>query len=287
MRIFVFCFIWLTLWLPVEAQTVVQPKIMVVPFAREGEEYRRILENDPNKRIVLTKIKEAFDNRGVTTVDLIAKLKSITQFSAFQEDNQNSLKKMIVEQSGADIYVEAEINYTTSNSGNSVKIILTAYEISTGNSLANKVGFSGKFYTNDVGALATKAVTKIADEFLSTIQSKYNEIVASGRSIVVNFGFLNTSLLTMDTEVGTEGDYLKDVLEMWIEENAFDNQYHIQGTVSNSMIFDDVKIPLMDPSTGRNFTINKFAINLRRFLRGLGLQFEENINGSTLYINFK
>lgn len=277
----------LVLFLSTKSQVVVQPKIMVIPFVIEGEDYRAVLENDANKRIVITKVKEAFDSRGVSTVDLIAKLKSISQFSAFQNENQTNLKKIIVEQSGADIYVEAEINYNISNTGNSVKVILTAYEISTGNSLANKVGFSGKFYTNDVGALAAKAVSKIADDFLETIQNKYSEIATYGKSIVINFGFLECSELTMDSEVGPNGNLLKDEIELWIEENSYENQYHIQGTVSNSMIFDDVKIPLIDPITGRNFTINKFTMSLRRFLKGLGLQFEENINGSTLYINFK
>ena len=65
-------------------------------------------------------------------------------------DNKTDLKTQIVQQSGADIYVEAEMNVLLSGSGNSVKIILTAYEISTGNSLANKVGESNKFYTDDI-----------------------------------------------------------------------------------------------------------------------------------------
>lgn len=271
------------------AQSVVsvQPKIMVLPYIKQGQDYRTILENDVNKRIVLTKIKEAFDNEGFTTVDLVAKLKTLSQSAAFQEDNQTDLKKMVIEQSGADVYVEAEITCSAGSSGNSVKMILTAYEVSSGNSLSNKVGDSGRFYTNDVGALASKAVSKVAKEFLGTMQMKFDEIVANGRSIVINFGFLDTSDLSMDSEVGNDGNPLKDEIELWMEENAYKNQYHIQGTVSKSMIFDDVKIPLRDPATGRNYNVNKFMMSMRKFLRGLGLTFEENINGGALYINFK
>ncbi len=270
-------------------QTVVsvQPKIMVLPYIKQGEDYRMVLEDDVNKRIVLTKIKAAFDNEGFTTVDFVAKLKMLSQPAAFQEDNQTDLKKMVVEQSGADVYVEAEITCTMSNSGNSVKMILTAYEVSSGNSLANKVGDSGRFYTDDIGALGSKAVSKVSKDFLATMQMKFDEIVANGRSIVVNFGFQNTSDLTMDSEVGNDGNPLKDELEIWMEENAYKNQYHIQGTVAKSMIFDDVKIPLRDPATGRNYNVNKFMMSLRKFLRGLDLSFEENINGSIIYINFK
>ena len=45
----------------------VQPKIMVIPYTKEGEDIRTILEDDVNKRIILTKIKEAFDSRSFTT----------------------------------------------------------------------------------------------------------------------------------------------------------------------------------------------------------------------------
>ena len=127
---------------PVSAPSVqtVQPKIMVIPYTKEGEDIRTILESDVNKRIVLTKIKEAFDSRGFTTVDFIAKLKAARDNNIFTSDNQTDLKAQIVQMSGADVYVEAEDDVLLSSTGNSVKIILTAYEISTGNSLANKVG---------------------------------------------------------------------------------------------------------------------------------------------------
>lgn len=50
------------------AQSGTQPKIMVIPYTKQGEDIRTILEADENKRIVLTKIKEAFDERGYSTV---------------------------------------------------------------------------------------------------------------------------------------------------------------------------------------------------------------------------
>jgi hypothetical protein len=45
------------------------------PLCKRGEDLRTILENDVNKRIALTKIKEAFDSRGFTTVDFCCKTK--------------------------------------------------------------------------------------------------------------------------------------------------------------------------------------------------------------------
>lgn len=273
----------------VTAQTVstVQPKIMVIPYIKEGEDIRTILENDINKRIILTKIKESFDSRGFTTVDFTAKLKAVSQNAAFTENNQTDLKSLIIQQSGADVYAEAEMSVLLSSSGNAVKVIITAYEISTGNSLANKVGDSGKFYTEDIGRLGTKAIDSCAEDFLNTMQSKFSDIVENGRSIVINIGFGQESSMRMSSDVGSQGLQLSDELELWMEQHSYKNNYHIQGTTDKQMIFDDVRIPLKDPSTNNNYNINKFALEIFKFTRSLGLQVQRDIKGNTLYITIK
>lgn len=269
------------------AQNTVQPKIMVVPYVKQGEDLRTVLEDDVNKRIAITKIKEAFDNRGFTTVDFAAKLKATTTDAAMTSDNQTDLKALIVQQSGADIYVEAEVNVLQSSSGNSVKIIVTGYECSTGNSLSNKIGESGKFYTDDIGKLASKTIESIAEDFLNTMQMKFTDIVENGKSIKINFGFAEGSQLLMSSEVGTQGLQLSDEIEIWMEEHAYKNNYHIQGTTERQMIFDDVRIPLKDPNTGNNYNPNKFGLEIFKFMRSLGIQIQRDIKGSTIYITIK
>lgn len=274
---------------PVSAPSVqtVQPKIMVIPYTKEGEDIRTILESDVNKRIVLTKIKEAFDSRGFTTVDFIAKLKAARDNNIFTSDNQTDLKSQIVQMSGADVYVEAEDDVLLSSTGNSVKIIVTAYEISTGNSLANKVGESNKFYTDDIGKLASKAIESCATDFLNVMQEKFTDIVNNGRSIIINFGFDANSGYTMSSDVGNQGLQLSDELELWMESHAYKNNYHIQGTTETQMIFDDVRIPLKDPTAGNNYNANKFALEIFKFMRSLGLTISRDIKGNTIYITIK
>ena len=268
-------------------QTVtVQPKIMVVPFVKEGEDIRNVLENDVNKRIVLTKIKEAFDSRGFTTVDFLGRLKALSKANGLAMDNQSDLKTLIIQQSGADIYVDAEIDVVLSGSGNGVKVIMTAYDTSTGNSLANKVGDSGKFYTDDIGRLASKAVEGQADAFLNVMQTKFNDIVANGRSINVTIGFAQTSQYSMSSEVGANGFALSDEIEMWMSENAYKGNFHIQGTTEKQMIFDDVRIPLKDDN-GNNYNINKFGLKFMMFARKMGLQIGRDISNNTLIITIK
>jgi len=269
-----------------QVQTV-QPKIMVIPYTKEGEDLRTVLENDESKRIAITKIKEGFDSRGFTTVDFTAKLKAAKDNNVFTSDNQNDLKAQIIQMSGADVYVQAEVIFEKGQSGNSIKLILTAYEASTGNSLSNKVGESGRFYTEDFNKLASKAVESCVEDFLSVMQNKFTDIVNNGKSVIIDISFDPTSQQKMSSEIGSDGLPLADQLEQWMEKNAFKNNYHLQGTTDVRMIFDDVRIPLKDQATGNNYNPNKFALEIFRFLKSLGLQPAKDIKGSTIYITIK
>lgn len=265
----------------------VQPKIMVIPYVKEGEDLRTILEEDENKRIAITKIKEGFDSRGFTTVDFVAKLKAAKDNNVFTSDNQTDLKSQIIQMSGADVYVQAEVITEEGASGNSVKLILTAFESSTGNSLSNKVGESGRFYTDDFNKLASKAVESCIDDFLNTMQTKFNDIVNNGKSVIIDISFSEDSEYTMASEIGSYGLPLSDEIEMWMEENAYKNNYHIQGTVDLRMIFDDVRIPLKDPVTGNNYNPNKFALELFKFFKEIGLEPAKSVKSNTIYITIK
>lgn len=265
----------------------VQPSIMVVPFTKEGEDIRNVLEADVNKRVVLTCIKEAFDNRGFSTKDFLGKYKAMSSSAAFNENNQSDLISTIVSDSGADIFITAEIDINKSSQGTDVKIILNAYDTATGTSLANKMGDSGRFYTDDIAKLANTAIRKNMDAFLNNLQGKFNDIVANGQSIIVEIGIDEGSDMLMSNEVGTSGNLLSDEIEIWMEENAYKNYYHIQGTTDKVMIFDEVKIPLRDPVTGRNYNISRFAREINKFFRGLGLEISRNNKGNHLYISVK
>lgn len=268
------------------AQNITQPKIMVIPFTTENEDIRTVLENDPNKRIILTKIKEAFDNRGVSTVDFLARLKAIESGNVLNSENQQDIKSLIIDMSGADIYVESEMIYDTSSTGNEVKLILTAYDTSGGNSLSNKVGTSGKFYTNDVGALAMKAVNSIAEDFLNTMQMKFTYTAENGKSVMLQIGFDADSSLNMEYEIESENLMLQDVIELWMEEMAYQGDYHLQGVSPLKMIIDDIKLPLTDDS-GKNYTVSKFSLELLKKFRELGIPISRTVKNNTVYITIK
>lgn len=265
----------------------VQPSIMVVPFVPEGVDIRKALDVSNDKRQVIAQISGAFADKGFATKDFYANFKSVSANSAFEDDVQTDLKSQIIQSSGADIFVEADININLQNDGNSVRVIIKACESSTSKVLASKIGDSGRFYTTDIGKLGAKAVAKAMDGFLTTMQQSFDDIVINGRSIVVNVSFSEMSDYDTTTEVGDSGNELRDVLEEWMEKNSYKNYYHIQGTTAKKMIFDDVRIPLKDPASGKNYNINKFSKSLANFLKGFGMSVSRDMNGGTLYLKVK
>lgn len=265
----------------------VQPSVMVIPFVQEGQDIRNALEGSNSKRQIIAQISGAFADKGFPTKDFFANFKSVSQNSVFEEGAQTDLKTQIIQSSGADIFVEADINIDNSSAGNSVRVILKAFEASTAKVLASKIGDSGQFYSNDMGKLGAKAVSKAMDGFLSTMQQSFNDIMVNGRSIVVNITFDEMSQFNTSSEIGASRDELRDLLEEWMEHNAYKNYYHIQGTTDKKMIFDDVRIPLKDPNTGNNYNINKFSRALASFFKQNGMSVDRNMNGGTLYIKVK
>ncbi len=265
----------------------VQPSIMVIPFVPEGADIRKSLDVSNEKRQVIAQISGAFADKGFATKDFYANFKAVSQNAAFEDGSQTDLKSQIIQNSGADIFVEADININRSNDGNSVRVVLKACEASTAKVLASKIGDSGKFYTNDIGKLGSKAVEKSMEGFLATMQQSFNDMVINGRSIVVNVSFDEMSEYDTSSSIGASGDELRDLLEEWMEQNAFKNYYHIQGTTAKKMIFDEVRIPLKDPTTGNNYNINKFARSLANFFKTNGMTVSRDLNGGTLYIVVK
>lgn len=261
----------------------IQPTIMVVPFAKETQDMRTVLENDLNLRVAVSKVKEGFDNRGFNTIDFRAKVKQLNNDKAMELENKSSLKQEIIELSGADIYIETEATVQRSEGGNSVTVIITAYDAFSGFSLANKVKTSPKFYTENYEKLTEKACEGLVEDFLNTLQSKFDEIVENGRIATLSITFAAGSSTDLDTEVGTPPELLSDKIENWLEKNAYKGYFHTSGVTATKMLVDELRVPFKD-ANGNNYRISKFAAEFRNFLKSQGLESTRDIQGNKIFI---
>jgi len=269
---------------------IVQPTIMVIPFTRDKEDVRKVLDMDGDRRLAIAKIKEAFDTRGFSTIDFVAKLKETEARQAFTSENLTDIKTQIIEFSGAEIYIEVDVQKQYSGTGNSVNVILAGYDASTGTSLVNKVAMSEKFNTTDFGRLINRAVDATMEDFLNVLQSKFTDIVENGRLIAIEFDLAADTDLRMSTEIPGQSMALSDVIEIWMEEKALNGNYHLQGTSDVKMIFDQVRVAFRDKN-GNNISTSKFSLELLRFCLTLQkpgnagkVQVKRQVKGNTIFI---
>ena len=264
----------------------IQPTIMPLPFSAGRVTNREAYERDDLVRVAITQLKTAFDERGVNTIDFRAKLDQLANQETLQADQAYDIKDEVIRMSGADIYVEVEAKRVPGPQGNSAQVLLSAYDAYSGESLANVTSHSKRFNTNDYGRLVAKAVEEVAVEFLNTMQSKFDLMIEQGRTVVLTVGLDETADFDFDSEFGEDEDLLSDLLQDWLADNAHQGYFHVQGLSTTKAVFDIVKIPLKNEK-GRNYRPSKFAAELRKYLKSLGLDAERTVNGNNITVTLK
>ena len=277
---------------PIQAQEEVRldstpvylPTIMVIPFAKEGVDWRDRLERDKVMRAAVTAVREGFQQAGYSTVDLRARLRQLSNDQAIEWGNQTSVKQQVIEVSGADIYVEVEPVVTESFNGATGGVILTAYDAVSGISLANHTDHSPSFYTKQYDRLVLKAVEKGLPEFIPQMTRGFQGMMMNGRILSLNITLSPMATYDLDSEV-TGGDLLlAEVIANWLGENTLRGQYHLQGMTSTKMIVDQLRIPFFHPTNGQPYRAYLYAVKLRNFLRGLGYDCERDVQGNKIFI---
>ena len=79
------------------------------------------------------------------------------------------------------------------------------------------------------------------------------------------------------------GRRLSDVIQEWLDDNAHNGEYHSQGIVAESAVFDDVLIPRLD-ERGKRMNAEKFAGRLCDALYKVGVETEFVTEGNNMMI---
>lgn len=263
------------------AQEVVQPKIMVVPFTKEGEDVRPLIENNPNIATALTVVKDAFNQRGFTTIDFIGKLKANSVRDGLGEE-VDDVKTLIIANSGVDVYVDVRLDFVRTGMGNKIVLNLNGRDAVNGDDMGSKVGESRVFQTNDIVKLSQLAVDSCVEEFLNDMQEKYNEIVENGRKIALCIQPATGNPFTFNDETGS-GETMADVIEEWVENHAYKGNCGNPSSQDRMLLFDAVRLPVYDEN-GKDYKIRKFRAPLNQFLKSLGLNPNITVNGHQITV---
>ncbi len=257
-----------------------KPKIIVVPFKKDGENYKSILENDRDLRAAVSEVQKGFEKLDIETENILSSFNSSNRRSQYEEnaDAASSNDKQLLLSSDADVYVVVDLQKNISPNGSSVSVIMTAYETATDNIWATENSWTNKFATTDISQLCAYAVRDYLPSFLEMITKNFNE-PSSG---VIQFSVKNGSMVTMRDRC-KNGRRLSDVIQSWLDDNAHEGEYHLQGIVDESAIFDDVLIPKAD-ERGKKMNAEKFAGKLCDALYAVGVETELRTEGNNMII---
>ncbi|WP_300694561.1 DUF6175 family protein [uncultured Bacteroides sp.] len=243
------------------------PTVTVLPYARENEDVRAILDHNQMLSYAVSRMTSEFSSRGYKTKDFLAQLKRAKRNDVLTAGTQSDAVTKMIQNMGADIIVTAKVIATTDVRRQSeVSLELTATEFQTAGNLASATYQSGKFVTTDTVRLTDYALKKVKDEFFTKLQASFNDIVKNGREMAIQM-VLAKSVTDWDFDQplpdGSAG--FKPMLEEWLQVHALNGVYDMSR--SNDKLIDlSVQIPIWDEGQGRAYTISRFSAELKNFL---------------------
>ena len=257
------------------------PTIIVVPYKKEGESYQAILENDYDKRIAVSAVQRGFEDCGIKTIDLQARLDRAKRNAQYEENagTADSNDKQLLESSGADVYVTVDLLKDVTDEDARVSLIMKAYETASGTIWASQDGWTNRFRPNDTDILCSYAVKDNLPGFLEQIIDNFTRPTRASLQISLS----GMSYNSISDARGDDGRRVMDVIQDWLDRNSEKGEYHLQGIVDEKAIFDYVILPLQDEN-GYKMTPDKFAGRLRTALEEQGVYSSQRIEGNTIFL---
>ncbi|MFI3259461.1 MAG: DUF6175 family protein [Rikenellaceae bacterium] len=263
---------------------VTLPSVMVVPYKKMNESYQTIMEGGSNRRIAVSTVQQAFAERDITTVDVIAKLNARNRTALYEASSADSFDKQLLATSGADVYVVVELIEAVADGYAQVTLNLQGYSTASGSVLAAKTFASRKFKTDNINQLCIYALQDNMQDFLNLITKEFNKNATMSNEVVLNVSIAGTSMRTLNDRVGPNNYSISNVVRQWVRVNADQNKFHLQGIVAESIIFDSVMIPLKD-ADGLPMDAAQFAFLLESHLvETQGVSCTSRVDGATIYI---
>lgn len=247
---------------------MVLPTIIVVPFKTpEYNSFAEILQNDYDRRVAVSAVQKGFEEKNITTVDLLNKINAAQRMSQYDKNSGagQSSDRALLQQSGADISVEVDVMKDVQQSGSRVSLTLKASETASGNIIATQVATTNRRYqTVATDVLCAYAVQDNIDTFLEQILKNFAP--SKGTRVSLSVSIDGSATRTMNDPAGSKGYALSNVIRQWVRKNAYEGKFHLQGMVDDNMTFDYIVIPPIDED-GLRMDAAQFSFLLEEYLK--------------------
>ena len=268
------------------ASNLVLPTIIVVPFKTPDDpSYASILQNDYDRRVAVNSVQKGFEDKNITTIDLLSKINAANRVSQYDKNAGagQSSDRLLLQQSGADVYVEVDIMKDIQQSGSRVNLTLKAYETASGSIIATQQATTNRRYqTIASDVLCDYAVKDNIDAFLEQILKNFAP--SKGTRVSLSVSIDGKATRTMNDPAGQRGYSLSNVIRQWVRKNAFEGKFHMQGMVDDNITFDWINIPPLDED-GLRMDAAQFSFLLESYLKETeGIPCSARLEGNKIMI---
>lgn len=261
-----------------------KPTIMVVPadqWCLENGYYDEVNEDGIIKQVVnyekalydrsLNQVIIAMGNemvdRNFPLVDLNATIKDIALNAALDGDDvKMSRIDRILNQARADIMLEVSwyINETRPDVF-SVNFNIKAMDAYTRKQVAGCDIFSKESSNVDFAMMLKQANTNSFSPFCDRLDMHFADMAQNGREVSFDFVIKKGAYITFEDEVGSNGDFLGDVIYDWFQGATVSGRFSSKDS-EYRLEYTQVRIPLYD-DRGRAIDARRFINPLAKMLR--------------------
>jgi hypothetical protein len=264
----------------------IQPRVIVIPFTKEGEDIRTVLENDFGRQIALAKVQEAFQDRQFATVDFMGALQAMKRGTVATSESERDFRDRLFEANQADIYVTTNFQVSKQGGATSVTMILSAYMTANGQSVGSRTGRSQPNMLADTAAHVERALKDITGPLLDQMQGQFCQFQDDGVPLNVELRVARNAASNLDSKAAGKQETIGDIMENWFEANAHKAGYRVSNRTPNMMQLADVRMAIRD-ANGRYGSPSRFGSSIAAYLRTLGVRASSSVTNGAIYVDIK
>lgn len=238
-------------------------------------DYERAVQENSTLLNVMTKIGELMAEQGFPLKDLSSEIRGVNRAALEDEMTQSATSgsalaetplERLSRRAKADIIIEVAWKTQAVGPKKAITYTLRGLDSYTNKQIAAAQGTGPHSLSASEELLLEEAVVGKMDNFISQLQAHFDDMVANGREITVRVQvFDNGSGLSMESTFGDEE--LTDIIDKWMNDNTVSHRYNLSDAGENSLLFEQVRIPLYR-ANGAPMDTRRFVSELRRYLSG-------------------
>lgn len=291
-----------------------KPTIMVVPsdqycisheykmtFQNQGQtqtlpDYKTALQNDPDLRLVITKMGQIMADRGFPLKDLETELKNIAQENAEASMLTSSSSGSELAESPIDVLkrtakadIIMDLDFSIKRQGPQKYIVFTlkGLDAYTAKQVSGVAGAGQPSTSATPELLLEEAVISQMDAFNAGLMTHFQDMFEKGREVKIQIKTWSSWDQNLESEFSVDGEQkeLTTIIEDWMADNCVSGRYNLSDGTEKFMKLEQVRIPMTKTDAkGRERAVDtrafvndlkkylseKFQITSKLYLRGLG-----------------